>query len=204
MSVIFYGTSDTGARHPLPLSLLPLVLFTPLSSHPCFRAHFGTESSKGSRWHFALRYPWSHNKRQRNAANLMTKKPWKRGYTSFHILFGASYAHWLSVVVDYVVVVVKVLLMDGCCCLTSKQTIFKSWNFLGFRRDPGTFHMRTHFYTHRNARRRSRVLLSELCATSSAFCLGRAGNTTGSARNLDLTCSQTRTGFNLLVLSAVV
>lgn len=56
-----------GARRPLPLS--PLLLLTPLSSRPYFRAHFATEFSEGSRWHLALLSSHSEDRRQRSSAD---------------------------------------------------------------------------------------------------------------------------------------
>lgn len=87
-----YGISEAGTRHPLPLSLL--LLFTPPFPRPLH------QFSKGSRWHLAPLSSLSQCWKQGRAINrTTTKKPWKRGYTPFHVLLGAccvSCAHRLG------------------------------------------------------------------------------------------------------------
>lgn len=83
-----YGISE--GRRPLPLS--PLLLLTPLSSRPYFRAHFATEFSEGSRWHLALLSSHSEDRRQRSSADRTKNKKttWKWGLR----IYSLSHPAW--------------------------------------------------------------------------------------------------------------
>ncbi len=71
-------------RRQAPFTPLSLLLLTPLSSRPYFRAHLATEFSKGSRWHLALLSSRSQDGRQRSAVKRTKKAPKTRIYSFPH------------------------------------------------------------------------------------------------------------------------
>lgn len=200
-----------GARRPLPLS--PLLLLTPLSSRPYFRAHFATEFSEGSRWHLALLSSHSEDRRQRSSADRPKNKKNDLKMRIEDILpstsclelavlpvpTGMLLLFLLLLLLLLMLISIPVLHLGGCCRFSKKKKerlrckpASNLGTFMAFGAIDGTLvrlicpHTckNTHTHIHKHAQTCCRVFLSELPATSSACCLERTGNTTGSTRDL--------------------
>lgn len=162
-----YGISEAGARHPLPLSHSS-------SRRPSFHAPISAPNSPQS----SLKGPGGilsccpretrmENKEVRRKEQ---KKPWKSGYTLFHVLLGtccASCAHRLGV--DLLLLFISMVLppLDGCCYKVNLlQTLEVSWLWC-YWWDPGTSHMPTRSHTHTITHMHMHVVAAECFSQSS-------------------------------------